>query len=540
MGRIEDLEKIEDLKNKGILTQEEFDIEKKKILEQDNKDNIDNPTKTLKNKLKSKKILFILITLGVTILITIIVLIIAFNKKVENEDNADNEDDTKMNINPIATMEIENYGTIKIELYPEQAPNTVKNFIALANNGFYDGLTFHRTIPDFIIQGGDPSGDGTGNARLEDIGLNSDEKYTIPGEFAVNGYTNNTLKHKRGVISMARADYISFSDSLTDESYNSASCQFFIMVEDYASLDGLYAPFGMVIEGMEIVDKIANVEVETREAQEDDQELRKDRPVTLPVIKKIRVETYGINYGMPNTLKYFDFNEWYYSNIYNAEYNQSNNDSNQNETAENNNNISNNQNNGNNQNNESKLDPETTHLIAFSEGHELNGYIEDLENWGIKYKVIKEENLDYDNNVVTNIEPNYCYVDKNTTVTLTVSDNTYNMDVIVDVNYLLQLAEVDINKDKYVYDNETGEYVTNKVKLLLKINGNTIFDGQIEPEDILNAKPIGKIKGKPTDTYKVEATIENVKIIKEINYYARCSKTVQRFEIYAGGDVGAG
>lgn len=317
MGKIEDLEKIEDLKNKGILTQEEFDIEKKKILEQDNKDNIDNPTKTLKNKLKSKKILFILITLGVTILITIIVLIIAFNKKVENEDNADNEDDTKMNINPIATMEIENYGTIKIELYPEQAPNTVKNFIALANNGFYDGLTFHRTIPDFIIQGGDPSGDGTGNSRLEDIGLNSDEKYTIPGEFAVNGYINNTLKHKRGVISMARADYISFSDSLTDESYNSASCQFFIMVEDYASLDGLYSPFGEVIEGIEIVDKIANVEVETREAQEDDKGLMQDRPVTPPVIKSIRVETYGVNYGLPNTLKYFDISEWYYANITN-------------------------------------------------------------------------------------------------------------------------------------------------------------------------------------------------------------------------------
>lgn len=321
MGKIEDLRKIQDLKNKGILTQEEFEIEKKKILEQNNKGSIDN-SKIFENRLKSKKTLFILIALGTITLITIIVLIIAFNKKTKSEDNAH---DTEININPIATMEIENYGTVKIELYPEQAPNTVKNFIALANNGFYDGLTFHRTIPDFIIQGGDPDGEGTGNARLEDIGLHSDEKYTIPGEFAVNGYTNNTLKHKRGVISMARADYIYYSDSLTDESYNSASCQFFIMVEDYASLDGLYAPFGKVIEGIEIVDNIANVEVETREAQEDDKGLMQDRPVNPPVIKSICVETYGVNYGLPNTLEYFDINEWYYANITNSSIENKNN-----------------------------------------------------------------------------------------------------------------------------------------------------------------------------------------------------------------------
>ena len=188
--------------------------------------------------------------------------------------------------NPLATIEIENFGTIKVELYPNYAPETVANFIALANNGFYDGLTFHRTIPDFMIQGGDPNGDGTGNATLKDLGQDSDEEYTITGEFIANGDNNNTLKHERGVISMARSDYSSYSASLATEGYNSASCQFFITTEDSTdSLDGLYAAFGKVTEGMDVVDKIANVEVETRETQTDsNSELTQDRPVNPPVI----------------------------------------------------------------------------------------------------------------------------------------------------------------------------------------------------------------------------------------------------------------
>ena len=124
--------------------------------------------------------------------------------------------------NPIATIEVENFGTIKIELYPNYAPETVANFIALANNGFYDGLTFHRTIPDFMIQGGDPNGDGSGNATLRDLGQDSDDEYTIKGEFIANGDNDNTLKHERGVISMARSDYSSYSSSLATEGYNSA------------------------------------------------------------------------------------------------------------------------------------------------------------------------------------------------------------------------------------------------------------------------------------------------------------------------------
>ena len=216
--------------------------------------------------------------------------------------------------NPIATMEVENFGTIKIELYPQYAPETVSNFIALANNGFYDGLTFHRTIPDFMIQGGDPNGDGSGNATLRDLGLDSDDEYTIKGEFIANGDNDNTLKHERGVISMARGDYSDLSSSLATEGYNSGSCQFFITTTDQQdNLDGLYAAFGKVIEGMDVVDSISNVEVETREASSSDTNLTQDKPVNPPVITSIRVETYGVDYGLPQTREPFDINSWYMS-----------------------------------------------------------------------------------------------------------------------------------------------------------------------------------------------------------------------------------
>ncbi len=169
-----------------------------------------------------------------------------------------------------------------------------------------------------MIQGGDPKGDGTGNATLRDLGQDSDDEYTIKGEFIANGDNDNTLKHERGVISMARSDYSSYSSSLATEGYNSASCQFFITTEDSeSSLDGLYAAFGKVTEGMDVVDKIANVEVETREEQTDSSsDLTQDRPVDPPVITSIRVETYGVNYGMPETKEPFDLNSWYMSQMY--------------------------------------------------------------------------------------------------------------------------------------------------------------------------------------------------------------------------------
>ena len=140
-------------------------------------------------------------------------------------------------MNPIITFEMENGNVFKAELYPEKAPKTVANFEALVEKGFFDGLTFHRIIKGFMIQGGDPAGNGTGGCKPE-----------IYGEFASNGWTQNTISHKKGVISMART-----SDP------NSASCQFFIVHEDSEFLDGNYAAFGHVTEGLEVLDAVASV-----------------------------------------------------------------------------------------------------------------------------------------------------------------------------------------------------------------------------------------------------------------------------------------
>lgn len=167
--------------------------------------------------------------------------------------------------NPIVTLTMEDGSIIKIELYPEVAPNTVRNFISLINEKFYDGLTFHRVIPGFMIQGGCPQGNGMGGPD-----------YQIKGEFTQNGFQND-LAHTRGVISMARA-----------MSPNSAGSQFFIMHQDSPHLDGAYAAFGMVIEGIDVVDKIAGVETDY-----------KDRPNEDQKIATITVDTFGEKYEAP-------------------------------------------------------------------------------------------------------------------------------------------------------------------------------------------------------------------------------------------------
>ena len=179
---------------------------------------------------------------------------------------SNNEEDIEKN--PLVTMEIEDYGTIKIELYPEYAPNTVANFVNLIESGFYDGLTFHRLVPGFVLQGGDPDGDGTGGPG-----------YTIDGEFKANGYTQNTLSHDKGVISMARS-----------MDYDSAGSQFFIVLDDSAksSLDGMYAGFGRVTEGMEILE-----EIEANEKIADDATGALEENIT---ITKVTVDTFGYEY----------------------------------------------------------------------------------------------------------------------------------------------------------------------------------------------------------------------------------------------------
>lgn len=165
--------------------------------------------------------------------------------------------------NPIVTFEMENGDIFKVELYPEKAENTVRNFISLVNDGFYDGLIFHRVIKNFMIQGGDPEGTGMGGPG-----------YAIAGEFSQNGYKND-LKHERGVISMARSMMP-----------NSAGSQFFIMHKDSPHLDGAYAGFGRVIEGMDVVDKIATTKTGFS-----------DKPKEEQKMKKVTVDTFGVDYG---------------------------------------------------------------------------------------------------------------------------------------------------------------------------------------------------------------------------------------------------
>ena len=245
--------------------------------------------------------------------------------------------------NPIVTMEVENFGTIKIELYPDQAPETVSNFVKLANNGFYNGLKFHRVVKDFMIQGGDPEGNGTGSPKLSDLYNNDDENasykysdgtdakgsdsYSITGEFVANGYTKNTLNLTEGTIAMARSDYTSYSSTLATESYNSGSSQFFIMTSnDHTNLSGYYAGFGKVIEGMDVVKEIANVECKAAESSgnseegADTSEKEVSTPVNDVTITTVSVDTFGLDYGMPKTLKPFNYMKWLYS-MYGLTYN---------------------------------------------------------------------------------------------------------------------------------------------------------------------------------------------------------------------------
>lgn len=173
-------------------------------------------------------------------------------------------------MNPIVTFEMEDGKTFKAELYPDKAPNTVNNFLSLVKNGFYDGLCFHRVIEGFMIQGGDPAGNGTGGPG-----------YAIQGEFRSNGFAQNDVKHLRGVLSMARS-------MMPD----SAGSQFFIMHENAAHLDGQYAAFGKVIEGMDAVDAIACTDTDMR-----------DRPRTPQIMQKVTAETFGAEYPEPKRMR---------------------------------------------------------------------------------------------------------------------------------------------------------------------------------------------------------------------------------------------
>ena len=214
--------------------------------------------------------------------------------------------------NPLVTMEVENFGTIKMELYPDQAPEAVSNFIKLANNGFYDGTQFHRIVKDFMVQAGTKNGDGTTDATIGDLkGTESTDKYSIKGEFLANN-VNNTIKFEEGTLAMARADYTQYSSSLKSQSYNSGCSQFFIMTKTNTNLNGYYTAFGKVTEGLDVLHQIESVEVKVADGQKSTEGAEVSTPVNPPKVTSIRVETYGVDYGMPDTLKPFDYTSWLY------------------------------------------------------------------------------------------------------------------------------------------------------------------------------------------------------------------------------------
>ncbi len=169
---------------------------------------------------------------------------------------------------PVAIMVVKDFGKVEIELYPHIAPNTVNNFISLANSGFYDGLTFHRVIKDFMVQGGDPEGSGMGGPG-----------YKIKGEFSKNKFQND-LKHTEGIISMARS-----------QNKNSAGSQFFIVTKNASHLDGKYASFGKVINGMDIVHDIENIKTGAN-----------NKPINDIIIESIKVDTKGVDYQEPEKI----------------------------------------------------------------------------------------------------------------------------------------------------------------------------------------------------------------------------------------------
>ena len=192
------------------------------------------------------------------------------NEKVK-EDNTKKQTEEKIDEKdlPEVTIKVKDYGTMKGVLYPNKAPNTVNNFIALANSGFYDNLTFHRVIKDFMIQGGDPEGTGMGGPG-----------YSIKGEFSSNGFDND-LKHTEGVLSMARA-----------RDKDSGGSQFFIMTKDAPHLNGDYAAFGKITEGLDVLHKIEEVKTDSN-----------DKPLNEVKIESIKVDTKGKEYKEPEKIK---------------------------------------------------------------------------------------------------------------------------------------------------------------------------------------------------------------------------------------------
>lgn len=235
--------------------------------------------------------------------------------------------------NPVATFEIENYGTVKMELYPEYAPNTVANFINLINKGFYNGKVFYGKDINAVYAVKTAEGEeAEPTMSLVDsniqAGSEADVNYQINGEFVANEFEQNTLKHEKGVVSMLRQEYSAYF-GLTEQGYNSASCHFQIMLEDNRNLNGMYSAFGKVTEGLDIVQNIFNSETVAKETEGEETEAEATTDentlldfVTPAKITSAKVETYGVEYGVPEVHEAFDYNAFlqsYFNQYYTNE-----------------------------------------------------------------------------------------------------------------------------------------------------------------------------------------------------------------------------
>ena len=228
---------------------------------------------------------------------------------------------TEKVVHPEVTFEIQDFGNIKMELYPEYAPNTVSNIIKLVENGYYNNKVIYGKDDICLYVGRDSNGE-IQNPKLSlinpDVEADSDDdyEYSIKGEFVANGFNQNTLRHEKGVVTLLRQDYSQYFPYLSSESYNSGNTNMAIIVDDYANnLNGVYAGFGKIIEGMDILEKIYN-EIEIK--KEDNGETAESESTSelqefdiYPVIKSASVDTKGIDFGMPETEKAFDYNEYF-------------------------------------------------------------------------------------------------------------------------------------------------------------------------------------------------------------------------------------
>lgn len=248
--------------------------------------------------------------IGVVVLVAIIVALIGVNVLLISGRISAQNQEVK---NPVLSLEIENYGTVKIELYPDYAPNTVKNIIALANSGYYNGKVFYGTDDVAVYVGRGANGESV-NPKLSDIGISGEDdyEYAIDGEFVANQFNQNTLKHEKGVVSLVRADYTKQIETLVDESYNSGNSQFTIIMNDESAknLNGLYAGFGKVVEGLEIVENIYKLDVKPEDSEDSSSSSSIQAFASAPVITKATVETFDGKYNSPKVHKAFDYNEY--------------------------------------------------------------------------------------------------------------------------------------------------------------------------------------------------------------------------------------